>query len=66
MDEQMALEAKANQDDRVSAMNRDIYMMDIAEETAVADAIEEEELAITYMGEDADFEEMGMDGDEMY
>jgi hypothetical protein len=66
MDEQMALEAKANQDDRVSAMNRDIYMMDIAEEAAVADAIEEEELAITYMGEDADFEEMGMDGDEMY
>ena len=66
MEEQMGLEAKANLDDRVSAMNRDIYMMDIAEEAAVADAIEQEELAITYMGEDADFEEMGMDGDEMY
>jgi len=66
MEEQMALEAKANLDDRVSAMNRDIYIMDIAEETALADAIEQEELAITYMGEDADFEEMGMDGDEMY
>ena len=41
--------------------------MSEATEQARRDAqIEAEEMSIQYMGEDADYEEMGMDGDEIY
>ena len=66
MERTMALEQKVGQKDFVSDMNRDIYMLEAMDEEARADAIDAEESHIDYMGEDADFEEMGMDGDERF
>ena len=66
MERTMALEQQIGQKDFVSDMNRDIYMLEAMDEEARAAAIDAEESRIDYMGEDADYEEMGMDGDEMY
>ena len=66
MERTMVLEQQVGQKDFVSDMNRDIYMLEAIDEEARAAAIDAEESRIDYMGEDADFEEMGMDGDEMY
>jgi hypothetical protein len=66
MERTMVLEQQVGQKDFVSDMNRDIYMLEAMEEQARADAIDAEESRIDYMGEDADYEEIGMDGDEMY
>ena len=66
MERTMVLEQQMGQKDFVSDMNRDIYMLEAINEEARADAIDAEESRIDYMGEDADFEEMGMDGDERF
>jgi hypothetical protein len=65
--EQMATrEVQLNKRSVVTDMNRDIFALDmLAEEAADADQDKEDNL-ITYMGEDADPEEYGMDGDENY
>jgi len=50
----------------VTDMNRDIFRLDmLAEETAEA-AMDKEDNIITYMGEDAEPEDYGMDGDENF
>lgn len=66
MERQIAMERELGKSDFVSDMNRDIYMLEAMDEAARAAAIETEESRIEYMGEDADYEEMGMDGDEIY
>ena len=66
MEEIMALERQVGKEDFVSDMNRDVYVSEAHEEARRAAQIEAEELRIEYMGEDADYEEMGMDGDEQF
>ena len=66
MEKIIALEQKVGSQDFVSDMNRDIFMSEAAEAARVDAMIDAEESRIEYMGEDADYEEMGMDGDEMY
>jgi hypothetical protein len=61
-----AREVNANNRNIVTDMNRDIFQLDMIAEEAVDDRIEREENMITYMGEDAEPEEYGMDGDENY
>jgi len=48
------------------AGNRDITMIELAQDELDADIIEGEETRITYMGEDAEYEDYGMDGDEEF
>ena len=66
MERVIELERKVGNQDFVSDMNRDIFMSEADEAARLAAQIEAEESRIDYMGEDADYEEMGMDGDEMY
>ena len=66
MERIIELEQTIGNKDFVSDMNRDIFLSEAAEAARVAAQIENEEMRIEYMGEDADYEEMGMDGDEMY
>ena len=61
-----AREANSNNRNIITDMNRDIFQLDMIAEEAVDDRIEREENMITYMGEDAEHEEYGMDGDENY
>jgi hypothetical protein len=55
---------KLGQRSIVTDMNRDIYRFDEMAQEASAQQIEAEEMAITYFGEDAEYEDYGMDGDE--
>ena len=66
IDKMAAREANSNNRNIVTDMNRDIFQLDMIAEEAVDDRIEREENMITYMGEDAEPEEYGMDGDENY
>ena len=66
IDLRRVLERTVGKHDFVSDMNRDIFISETAEAARVAAQIEAEESRIDYMGEDADYEEMGMDGDEFY
>lgn len=66
MERIIALENKIGNQDFVSDMNRDIFLSEAQEASRIAAQIDAEESRIDYMGEDADFEDMGMDGDEMY
>lgn len=66
MEKIIEMERAVGKQDFVSDMNRDIFMSEAAEAARVAAQIEAEESRIDYMGEDADYEEMGMDGDEFY
>jgi hypothetical protein len=66
MEQQMALDARLNKNKDVSTMNREIYRFDMLEEDREAMAIEDEALHIDYMGEDADYDELGLDGDEEF
>jgi hypothetical protein len=66
MEEIMALESQVGKEDFVSDMNRDVYVSEAHEEARRAAEIEAEELRIDYMGEDAEYEDMGMDGDEIF
>ena len=66
MEEIMALERQVGKDDFVSDMNRDVYVNEAREEARRAAEIEAEAMRIEYMGEDADYDEMGLDGDEQF
>ena len=66
MERIIALEQEVGKQDFVTDMNRDIFLSEAAEAAHTAARIEAEVNRIDYMGEDADFEEFGMDGDEMY
>jgi hypothetical protein len=66
MEQMASKEVQLNKRSVVTDMNRDIFRLDmLAEEAADADQ-DREDTTITYMGEDADPEEYGMDGDENY
>jgi hypothetical protein len=66
MERIIELERQVGKQDFVSDMNRAIYVDEAAEEAQRAAQIEAEELRIEYMGEDAEYEDMGMDGDEIF
>ena len=66
MERIIEMEQQIGRTDLVTDMNRDIYLSEAQEDALRAAQIEKEEMRIEYMGEDADYEEMGMDGDEMY
>ena len=66
IDKMVAREANLKTRNIVTDMNRDIFQLDMIAEEAVDDRIDSEENMITYMGEDAEPEEYGMDGDENY
>ena len=65
--EQMALrEARVNKRSVVTDMNRDIFMLEDMTNEAEGESLDREDNAITYMGEDGEPEDYGMDGDENY
>jgi len=66
MENQMAMDARLNKNKDVSDMNREMYRFDMLEEDQEAAAIEDEAMHIDYMGEDADYDELGLDGDEEF
>ena len=66
MEKQMLLDARLNKNKDVSDMNRDMYRFDMLNEENEAAAIEDEDMRIDYLGEDADYEELGLDGDEEF
>ena len=47
-------------------MNKEMYRFDLLTEDQDAAEIEDEAMRIDYMGEDADPEEFGLDGDEEF
>jgi hypothetical protein len=66
MDKMATREATLNNRNIVTDMNRDIFQLDMIAEEAADDRIDREDNMITYMGEDAEPEDYGMDGDENY
>ena len=65
--EKMALrEAKLNKRSVVTDMNRDIFALEMLTTEDSDEAIDREDNAITYMGEDAEPEDYDMDGDENF
>jgi len=66
MEQQMVLDARLNKNKDISEMNREMYRFDMVQEDNDAAAIQEEEMRIDYLGEDADYEELGLDGDEEF
>mgnify|MGYP006175552997 CR=1 FL=1 len=64
MEKQIELEHKLGQNDKVTAMNRDIYMNDLETEQRTADDIDREEMSMAHLGDDDDHGEF--DGDEFY
>lgn len=65
MEQQTLKEMKLGNNDQVSAMNRDIFMMDLDNEQAVSDQIEREEYNMSMLPDDDDYGD-DMDGDEHY
>jgi len=66
MEKQSLNELSVGKNSVVTDMNRDIYMLDQAQEDADNADIEMEDNAITYLGEDAEYEDYDMDGDENF
>jgi hypothetical protein len=66
MENQMVMDARLNKNKDVSDMNREMYRFDMLEADQEAAAIEDEAMHIDYMGEDADYDELGLDGDEEF
>ena len=65
--EKMALkEAQLNKRSVVTDMNRDIFTLEMLTTDESDEQIDREDNMITYMGEDADPEDYGMDGDENF
>jgi hypothetical protein len=64
MEAQAELEQRLGRDDRVSAMNREIYAADLVDAEMVGDEIEAEEMDLAHLGDDDDHGDM--DGDEYY
>ena len=59
-------EVKMNKRSVVTDMNRNIFALEMLNEEAIDADIEKEDNIITYMGEDGEPEDYGMDGDENY
>lgn len=66
MEKQMLMDARMSKNKDISDMNKEMYKFDMLAEEQLDDEIDDEATRIDYMGEDADYEEMGMDGDEIY
>jgi len=67
IEKQMDIEQQLGNNDNVTAMNREIYALDIIEKEQVVEQIEREEADLSmYFGENEDPAEVGMDGDENY
>jgi len=64
MEAQAEIERKLGRDDRVTAMNREIYADDLIDATMVDDEIEREEMDMMRLGDDDDHGDL--DGDEYY
>ena len=64
MEAQAELEQRLGKDDRVTAMNREIYAADLVDAEMVGDEIEAEEMDLAHLGDDDDHGDM--DGDEYY
>jgi hypothetical protein len=66
--EKQAINEKAvgKKGDAVTDMNRDIFLMDADQENADDADIDRENDLITDLGEDAEYEDYDMDGDEQY
>jgi hypothetical protein len=66
MEKQMLLDNRLAKNKDVTDMNKEIYRFDLLAEEQNSAEIEAEEMRIDYMGEDADPEEFGLDGDEEF
>jgi len=66
IEKQMKIDARLGKNKDISDMNKDMFAFDMEEEDRANAEIEEETTRIDYMGEDADFDELGMDGDEEF
>jgi len=66
MEKQMVTDIKMSKNKDISEMNKDIYNFDFLDKERTEAEIEGEENRIDYMGEDADYEELGLDGDEEF
>ena len=62
----MVIDARLGKNKDISDMNREMYAFDMEAEDQASAEIEEEVNRIDYMGEDADFDELGLDGDEEF
>ena len=66
MDKQAITDRALNKNGAVTDMNRDIFRMDAAQDEVDEGEIAREETNINYLGEDAEYEDDDMDGDEQY
>ena len=66
MDKQAITDRALNKNGAVTDMNRDIFRMDAAQDEVDEGEITREETNINYLGEDAEYEDDDMDGDEQY
>lgn len=64
MEAQAEIERQLGRDDRVTAMNREIYADDLMDAAMVDDEIEREEMDLAHLGDDNDYGDL--DGDEFY
>ena len=64
MEKQAILEKKMGENNLVTEMNKDVFMMDMLESEAVAAEIEAEEYSMSHLPEDDDYGDR--DGDEGY
>ena len=64
MEAQAEMERKLGKDDRVTAMNREIYAESLTDDQLIDAEIEREEMDLTHLGEDDDHGDL--DGDEFY
>jgi hypothetical protein len=66
MEKQMLIDQRLGKNKDITEMNKDMFTFDLLQEDQIDKEIDEENNRIEYMGEDADYEEMGMDGDEEF
>jgi hypothetical protein len=66
MEKQAITEVALGKKSMVTDMNRDIYSLDMVQDEANDEEIDNEENRITYLGEDAEYEDLDMDGDEEF
>jgi hypothetical protein len=66
MEKQMVIDSRLGKNKDITEMNKDMYAFDMLAEDEAAAEIDDETSRINYMGEDADYDEMGMDGDEHF
>ena len=66
MEQQALRELKLNKKDVITDMNRDIFNLELMVEEENERELDRENERIDDRGEDADFDDVGGDGDEMY